>query len=210
MAVMTLALFSQEDTTPQEEDTVQTVLKRPIILSLSVDYGKLLTIPFAFEQKYEGGVEVLIREKIPLILEAGMATLEPDRAYPNGSYESSGWYYRVGSGFVGTLNPKNKMGLSVRYAVSTFDELGRFFNDITNESSLQTIDRKGLNAQWWEVVLYSDKKISRFLSIGANFRFRIMQSYDKQEEVDVYAIPGYGRSFDSTIPAANFFIKVSF
>ncbi|MEO9484953.1 MAG: DUF6048 family protein [Ekhidna sp.] len=186
---------------------------RGVIPSFYLDYGKLLTIPTEMETKYEGGFELLFKEKFPLIVEVGQATLSPEGAYSNGTYESQGVYFRIGTGYYNQLTPKNKIGLTARYGSSSFSEDGRIFIESPSGSQgnfIQNIEREDLKATWYEVVVYTDKKLSELFSIGMNLRLRILADYDKQEDVDVYAIPGYGRSFDKTIPAMNFFLKVSF
>ena len=146
-------------------------------------------------------------------MEVGSATLNPNQAFSNGTYESSGIYYRIGTGFYSQFTPDNKLGLTFRYGSSTFDESAR----ITIESSsgtqgtiIESFARENLSATWFEAVIYSDRKINNLLTVGINIRLRILNSYDQQSPVDVYAIPGYGRSFDKSIPAANLFLKVSF
>lgn len=197
----------------QTDDADTLVYKRTLTPSLYLDYGKLLTIPVDFETKYEGGLELLFMERFPLIVEVGQATLTPEGAYSNGTYESEGIYYRIGTGYYSQFLPKNKIGLTLRYAASTFTETGRIFIESPSGSQddfIQNIKREDLKASWYEIVVYSDRKLSELFSIGLNLRLRILESYDEQEGVDVYSIPGYGRSFDKTIPAANFFLKVSF
>lgn len=209
--LITVLVFGQDN----EADTVNSSA-RMLTPSLYLDYGKLLTIPSSVETKYEGGVELVIKEKFPVILEVGSATLTPSGAYSNGDYESKGMYYRIGAGYISEFTPKNHIGISFRYATSRFDENGRIFIESTSgiqDPFVQSINRTDLTATWWELALYSDKKVLResdLLYVGMILRLRILQDYDRQENIDVYAIPGYGRSFDSTIPAANFFIKVKF
>ncbi|WP_462249102.1 DUF6048 family protein [Ekhidna sp.] len=189
------------------------VVKRTVIPSLYIDYGKLLTIPSNIETKYEGGIELLFLEKFPLIIEAGQATLTPEGAYSNGTYESSGYYFRVGTGFMNQFTAKNKIGITARYARAIFKEEGRIFIESPSETQdtfVQNIDREDVNATWYEMVLYTDQKLSDMFSIGLNLRFRVLVEYDEFSPVDVYSIPGYGRSFDGTIPAANLFLKVNF
>lgn len=208
----------------QEDSTTTVPARRAFIPSIYLDYGKLLTLPTNFESKVEVGAQILIAEKIPFIVEVGTATLTPESAYANGSYESSGNYFRVGTGIVSAIDAKNNIGLSFRYASSTFDESGEY--TIESESGKQDdynqiIDRKDLYATWYEAVLFSERKIIfknsegdernwNPLSFGFNFRLRILSSYDSFEPVDTYAIPGYGRSFDKVVPAMNLFLKVSF
>lgn len=198
----------------QEADSVTKA--RTIRPSIYFDYGKLLTLPTKFEKKYEGGLILLLKEKIPIILEVGAATLTPEGAYSNGVYESRGTYYRLGAGYSNAFTAKNRIGLSFRYASSSFEETGRIFIESPSSAQdpyIQNISRSNLQAQWWEFVLSTDQRVLResdLLTVGLNLRLRILQSYDEQENVDVYAIPGYGRSFDKTIPAANFFLRVNF
>ena len=152
-------------------------------------------------------------EKFPLIVEIGQATLNPEGAYSNGTYESEGTYYRIGTGYISQFKPKNKIGISFRYASSTFNENGRIFIESPSgaqDDFVQSIKREDLTATWYELVVYSDRELSDLFSIGLNLRLRILASYDEQEIPDVYAIPGYGRAFDKTIPAANLFLKVTF
>ena len=194
-----------------EQDSVVSV--RTLIPSILIDYGKILTIPSEIETKYEGGLELLFFEKFPLIVELGQATLSPEGAYSNGVYESEGFYYRIGAGYYSQFKPTNKIGISFRYAVSNFSESGRIFIDSPSgvqENFVQTIDRRDLTANWFEMVVYSDQKLADLFSIGINIRLRVLQNYDEQTPLDVYAIPGYGRSFENTVPAANLFFKVSF
>lgn len=197
----------------QESEADSVTYTRSVIPSIYMDYGKLLTIATNFETKYEGGIELLFKEKFPLIIEVGQATLTPEGAYSNGTYESEGFYYRIGGGYYSQFLPKNKIGITLRYAASTFNETGRIFIESPSGSQddfIQNINRNNLKATWYEVVVYSDRKLSDLFSIGMNLRLRILADYDEQAPIDVYAIPGYGRSFDKTIPAANFFLKVSF
>lgn len=193
-----------------------TVSVRKLIPSIYIDYGKLVTLASNFETKYEGGLEFILIEKLSIIAEAGSATLSPEGAYSNGTYESNGWYYRIGAGYTKMLTAKNRIGLSFRYAESSFEENGRIYIESpTNAQAdyVQTIDRSDLQANWVEMVFSSDQQIlknSDIFSVGLNIRLRMLLDYSRQEGIDVYAIPGYGRSFDKTIPAANFFFKVNF
>ncbi len=207
--IFAFAVQSQE----VQNDSV-IVSSTPFIKSaVYVDYGKLFTIPSSFETKYEGGLELTFYGKLPIILEVGQASLSPEGAFSNGTYESKGLYYRVGLGYVGQFKSKIRMGISVRFAQSMFDENGRIFIESPSgaqETFIQNINRSDLTASWYEVVMYSDRELSDLFSIGLNLRFRILADYDEQLPIDVYAIPGYGRAFDNTIPAANFFLKVTF
>ncbi len=208
---LAISSFAQE-TSINDEDSV-TASVRPIIPSIYIDYGKLLAIPLDIETKYEGGVEILIKEKVPLIFEVGMATLNPTKVYANGSYQSEGFYYRFGTGIYSQFLPKNKLGITFKYAISSFDESATLDTENTiNVPDMLTASyqRKGIAASWIEFAVYTDRQINNFLALGLNLRLRYLLDYDRQTPEDVYSIPGYGRSFDTSIPAANLFLKVSF
>lgn len=207
------SVATTDSTMISQEDTIK-VQRKFLTISPYLDLSKLLTIPTDFETKYEAGLELRFSERFSVYAEAGSATTSPREAYTNGTYESSGNYYRIGLGYVGPLDQEHDIGLSFRYGSATFDEDGRIF--ISSPSGVQgdlveKITRTGLSAKWWEIVLYSDKKLlenSNLLWLGLHLRLRILASYDAQDTPDVYGIPGYGRAFDKTIPAVNFFLKV--
>ena len=187
--------------------------KRKIVPSIYIDFGKLLTLPGKQETKYEGGIELLFLEKFPLIMEAGFAILNPDQAFSNGTYESRGTYFRVGTGFYSQFSPKNTIGFTLRYGSGLFRESALI--QLKSASGAQgtttiPITHAGLSASWFETVIYSDKKINKHMAIGLNIRLRVLIEYNEQRPIDVYSIPGYGRSFDKSIPAVNLFLKISF
>lgn len=212
--IFSLAISSISFGQSEEVDSVASA--RFITPSLYLDYGKLLTIPSNIETKYEGGLELLFMEKFPLIVEVGQATLTPEGAYSNGTYESEGTYFRVGTGYFNQFTAKNNIGISFRYASAEFSEDGRIFISSpsgSQEDFIQNIERENLKANWYEIVLNTDMRLlkdSDLFRLGLKLRFRMLASYDEQDPFDVYSIPGYGRAFDKTIPAANFFLKVTF
>lgn len=196
----------------QEISSDSTVIKRTFIPSIYIDYGKLLTLPLDIESKFEGGFELLIKEKVPIVVEAGMGKLTPNKAYSNGEYESKGKYVRVGTGIYSQFLPKNKLGFLFKYGVSLFDEKATVDNENTiniPRTLVASFDRKDITASWIEFVLYSDRQITDFLAIGMNLRLRYLLLHDGFTPNDVLAIPGYGRSFDTSVPAVNLFVKFS-
>ncbi|MEP1094287.1 MAG: DUF6048 family protein [Cyclobacteriaceae bacterium] len=206
-------ILAQPELENSPEDTATLGPVRALVPSIYIDYGKLLALPLDTEAKYEGGVEFLIKGKVPIILEVGMATLTPGKAYANGTYEAEGVYYRFGTGIYSQWKPKNKLGITFKYAVSSFDETAILDteNTINIPRTLSaSYQRTDISASWIEFAVYTDRTIYKFLAIGMNIRFRYLLDYDLQTPDDVYAIPGYGRSFDQSIPAVNLFLKVSF
>ena len=187
------------------------------------DYGKTLTLWTQRESKHEGGAELLLFEKFQLVAEAGRGEYWPTDAYQNIIYHSFGTYYRLGGGYLATIDPQNKIGLGFRIGSSAFSEEGTItipsaskLNPTYTDSYVHT----ALSARWYEIVLNSEKSITlqadnpdsylnRMLSLGFMLRIRIMDSYTATTPIDVYAIPGFGRSVNSPFPALNFFVKVN-
>lgn len=186
--------------------------KKPFLssLAISVDYGKLAGQLLNTESKYEFGGQVELMDRVVAIGEYGFSTLNPNGAYQNTDYQSEGNYFRIGLGYKIDFKPKNNLYFSVRYAKSSFEDMGTI--DITSASGIyndlnEPFVRKGLSAQWFEVVMSSEARLWKSLYAGFHLRLRIMDKYDEQEPLDVYSIPGYGRTFDRTIPALNLYLK---
>ena len=54
--------LSESDTVQVEEELV--IPKRPVNVAFHLDYGKVLTLPFPFEYKVEGGIVLEFLERI--------------------------------------------------------------------------------------------------------------------------------------------------
>ncbi len=205
------------DVVPFESEQIDTstttpIRKRLFSPGLLVDYGKLMTMPLDFETKWEIGVDLLIAEKWQLVAEYGQSEVSPDQAYKNGDYRASGNHYRIGFGYIPLQTPPNgRLGLGVRYGASTFDEAATLtISSDIQPSFVRVLDRSALQANWWELVIYSDQKLNEWMSIGFHLRMRFLLEVDQPEnDLEVYAIPGYGKSLDSSIPALNLVMRFS-
>jgi len=186
------------------------------------DYGKTATLWTSFEKKTELGFDLRVRDKIQLIAEYGTGNLNPKEAFQNVTYEVTGSYWRLGAGYIGNIDPINKIGLGLRYAQSSADDRAAYFIQTNPGNSGITsgvISRQNIRAHWMEIVLDSEKKLTfykknpaalindRFV-LGVNARYRIMLDYAEQENIDIYAIPGYGRATGTQIFAVNLFLKL--
>lgn len=196
----------------QVVEDVNEELSMPFLSSIavSVDYGKLAAQFLNTESKYEFGGQVELKDRLVLIGEYGFSTLTPHGAYQNTDYTSEGSYFRLGLGYKIDFTAKNNLYFSARYAKANFKDKGAL--DITSASGLyddlfEPFVRDNLSAQWFEVVMSSEAKLWKGLYAGFHLRLRIMDKYDKQEPLDVYTIPGYGRTFDKSIPAVNLYLK---
>lgn len=199
---------------------------KPLNFAIHVDYGKLLTVPFDFETKLEGGIVLELFSQIELVGEYGYWDKDSDQAIENGTYNSTGNYWRLGAGFSLPFNtPGNKIGIGFRYAESTFDDQGGFdivATDGLTEPFNQTFSRNELNATWLSGVLTSsstlklrkkapESKLNRLFQVGLQLRWRFLRSHDRtlseNDPIEVYTIPGFGRTLQNQALALNFFIR---
>ena len=209
-----------EKTPVQVVDTT-TVVKKKLFsgVEILVDYGKLLLIPSKFESKMEFGVNLRFFERIVLAGEYGIATIDPLKAYDNAVfYTVEGSYFRAGLDYYLSIDKKNHLYFGYRYGASQFEDKGKFLIDSEFWPDYEEeFGDAGLTASWSELVLGSETQLQigkpeskihiQNLFLGWKFRFRILGQFENREEPRIYTIPGYGRTFDKTIPALNFYLK---
>jgi hypothetical protein len=186
-------------------------------VGIVLDYGKVFGYLTGFEKKNEIGLSLNIKKSFVFLAEAGYSTLNPNDAYVNADYEVKGMYFRLGGGVTKTIKSENNISFSVRYASSNFEDRG--IANVTSASGIfdsyeQSFSRQSMSASWYEFVLGSEKRIrpkdeneKPKLYVGFYFRIRVMNKYDIQEPFDVFTIPGYGRTFDNTVPALNLYLR---
>lgn len=225
----------KEDDNSLSEDTINintsiaetATPKQPINLALHLDYGKVLTLPFSFESKVEAGAVLEVLERIELVGELGYWDKDSKQAIENGTYNSTGTYYRVGAGFLVPFNkPGSSIGLGFRYGISNFEDRGTLEigqNDVLTDPFTDAFERQELSARWVSGVLTSmaevklrksvpESRLNRLLKIGLQLRLRFLVEYDRTNDpsdpIEVYTIPGYGRTLSDTSMAANFFVRI--
>jgi hypothetical protein len=91
------------------------------------DYGQTLMLWQERSQKYEGGLEWLLFDKVQIFAEAGYTKIKPNNLYKNIDYQSEGRFYRLGLGYLAYLDDVNRLGLGVRFAESSFKDEGVIF-----------------------------------------------------------------------------------
>lgn len=185
---------------------------------ISADYGKLITTLAQLENKYEFNLGIQFSKHLRFTADFGYGNLSPPNAIENGTYNSSGNYYRAGLDFMLVIAPKISLSFGGMYALSTFNDEGTV--EIKSEvwpSLNQSFARADFTASWAEFVITSEAPVLNrnegFFSNfywGIKFRFRFMIDRPRPENFDVYAIPGYGRTFNNLVPAANLFISYKF
>lgn len=207
---------SKEDRKEQKalEDSLRRLDRRFLSnFGIHVDYGKFIGFAADFEQKNEVGARLTFGNNIYIGGEYGWGTVIPRDAYENTAYEVSGTYLRFMAGLMKSLTPKTNIGFGLAYASGTYEDIGTPM--IESPSGLFEIEtepfaRENIKATWYELNLISESQLARNLYLGLNLRFRIMGDYDQQEPLDIFTLPGYGRAFDSSLPAANLFVRYQF
>ena len=71
----------------------------------------------------------------------------------------------------------------------------------------ESFKRTNLTATWFEIVMITEKHMSNNLALGAKIRFRHLTNFINEYNPEVIAIPGYGKAFNSNVPAVNLYIK---
>ncbi len=201
--------------------------RRPFNAAIHVDYGKLLTLPFPFEYKVEGGIVLEVLERIELVGEIGYWEKNARKAIDNGTYTSTGTYMRAGAGFILPFNqPGSQIGFGFRYAVSNFSDEGQYEISETEgliEPFASSFSRDNLSATWMSGVLTStsslklrkalpDSPWNRIAKIGLIVRYRFLIEHDERlsadDPIDVFTIPGYGQTNSGSNLAFNLFVRI--
>jgi len=188
-------------------------------VELKIDYGKLLMAWTEFETKYEGGINIRFYERIVLVTEFGSAELNPLKAYDNALYYTiNGMYGRVGLDYYMAYDPSNFFYVGLRYGMSNFEDNGAFLIDSDNWPGYQEeFGSENVTASWAEVVVGTETYLKvgskaktsgkSKLLLGWNARLRFLTDFENRQEPRIYAIPGYGRTFNNMTAALNFYIK---
>ncbi|MEQ9425617.1 MAG: DUF6048 family protein [Cyclobacteriaceae bacterium] len=184
----------------------------PLISAVSIyfDYPKLFSFFTDYENKAEVGLELQIFKRIYARGEFGRTRIRPDNFYKNVGYEVSGNYFRSGLAYRGTIGAKSNLALGVMYGKSAFEDRGSV--QIEGQSGLfdplnQDFERTELSGDWFELFIGTESNLGNNIYLGFTFRVRKLNTYDQFDELDVFAVPGYGRTFDNSIPALNMYIK---
>ncbi|MEM1406604.1 MAG: DUF6048 family protein [Bacteroidota bacterium] len=186
-----------------------TRIQVPTGLFITLDYGKLATLVSDFESKFAISVGFQLANRISPEMQLGYANLSPQNAFENGTYESKGFYSRMGVNYLIPFDNTNMFYVGLKYGLSLFEDEGNYqiSSDIFETYSVD-FGEQDQTATWFEVVLGSEKKLRKEkVYLGGQFTLRFANSRDKFSPIDTYAIPGYGRALDKSVPVLNLYIK---
>jgi hypothetical protein len=186
-----------------------------IALNIYADVGKGVESLFNKQVKWEFGVSVLLFQKYQFVTELGYGSLNPESVINNGSYTSEGNYYRAGFEYVFTIIPRTSLSTGIMYAHSGFGDYGsvKIASDLW-DSLDEVFERNDLSANWVEWIVNTEAPLSKtgtgFLGNfywGVRYRLRILISDISPANFDIYAIPGYGKTYSNVLPAVNIYLK---
>lgn len=175
---------------------------------ISIDYLKLVSLVSSGETKLEAGLGFISKINVGINIEVGYGEKTPDDFYKNAEYKSYGYYGRAGISYYYPFNQGVNFIIGVKYAMSqyqdeaTFSILSSLWDDYEGE-----FKREDLEASWAELILGSESALKGNLYFGFTFRLRFLIQADNFDPFEVYAVPGYGRPFDSFVPALNLYVK---
>jgi hypothetical protein len=187
-------------------------------LHITVDYGKLAETVIGDQVKWEFGVGGLFFDHYNFTAEYGYGELLPKNVINNGSYKSIGNYFRGGFDYVFQVAPNRSLAVGLLFAYASFSDEGTIIieSDIWDDLN-KTFQRQDLSAQWLELVINTEgpvfKSENGLLSNiywGTKFRTRIMLTESETDEIDIFAVPGFGKRFRNVMPAVNLFLKFRF
>lgn len=204
-------LYAQSDSIKVKSDSVKVKIKVKSGPQIYIDYGKLLMRATEFESKFEAGIAYTFAFKVQPNFQYGMGSVEPATAIENGTYKSEGAYWRVGLNYILPFDNTNTFYVGVKYGQSKFEDSGSYL--IESEywpTYIGGFERKNLEADWYELVFGSEKKMSDHILLGGMFGVRFIHERSKEEFIDIYAIPGYGRTSDKSAPYLNLYVKYRF
>jgi hypothetical protein len=196
------------------QDTLA-VEQSKLTVDIYADYGKGLESLVQKQTKWEFGLGLVLKDKYNFVAEYGYGNLNPENVINNGTYTSDGSYFRVGAEYMFRVAQKRYLSAGLMFANSSFtDNVSIQIESDLWGSLEETYLRENLNASWGEIILNTQGAVSNAekgpltnLYWGLRFRLRILVTDISQPDFDIYAIPGYGRTYSQIVPAANFYLK---
>jgi hypothetical protein len=177
-------------------------------VEFQLDYLKLLSLPSKFEKKAEVGSGFYLRNNFGMNIEIGYGKLTPENAYKNSDYTSEGFYGRVGINYLYEYQPGILLYIGAKYGASQFYDQGTY----TIETPLwqdytASYKRTNLKADWAEIIIGSESTWKGKFNLGFMTRYRILIDYPKFDDIEVYTIPGYGRTMQKAHLVVTLYIK---
>lgn len=206
--VQGMSEVAEPDAGREVEDTIHVAGSRNRF-EISFDYLKLVSLVSKEEFKMEGGLGYISKLNIGINLEIGYGEKTPDDYYKNAEYKVYGYYGRAGLSYYYPYNPGVNFIIGARYAMSRYQDEA-YFSVLSSlwDDYNGAFQRDDLEASWAEFILGTESSVRGILYFGFIFRMRFLIQADNFPTFEVYSIPGYGRTFDTIVPALNLYVKL--
>ncbi|MDN4165237.1 DUF6048 family protein [Cytophagales bacterium LB-30] len=186
--------------------------KAPLLSGVELSANVLAPISYLTTDggQYELGAGVFFKKRIMLAGEYGFASLYPRNAYENADYQSEGNYFKLGADFYGNVTPKDFIYFGMRYAqASFFDQYqytieGNIWPDYTGP----LVKRENQTANWYEVILGSERGFKNLIYTGLTIRAKVMGNFNQFDEIPVNVIPGFGKAAYRVYPGVTVYVKI--
>ncbi|MEN8247311.1 MAG: DUF6048 family protein [Bacteroidota bacterium] len=182
---------------------------------IGADYGKGIESLVSDQKKWEVNLAFSLFSKVRIIGEYGYGNLQPHNVINNGTYFSEGSYFRGGGEYVFTVKPKIYLSLGLMFAQAKHTDHGEanIGSEMWDDMDID-FSRNDLSANWFEWILNTEAQTFRNspnllanVYWGTRIRIRFLTTDISQPDFNIYAIPGYGKTYSNIVPAVNFFIK---
>ena len=202
-----------------QEDSISIAKESFIQLGVSFDYLKLHNLLTSEDKKYEASLNINYNDKYHLIASYGISDVLRTTLYENADYQIEGSYLRAGIDYSFDVNPANKFLIGIRYANANYSEnLNYSVNNPVFENWSENISRDNSNAQWFELVLTSEKRLNRLftweipqvIALGMKFRIKSALQYSEYEFAPTRYVSGYGLTNTKVNPEINLYLKLRF
>lgn len=205
----------KQSTLPVSAQDTLAVEQSKLTVDIYADYGKGIESLIQKQTKWEFGLGMVLKDKHNFVVEYGYGSLNPENVINNGTYTSEGNYFRAGYEYMFRIAQKRYLSTGLMYANASFSDNGSVQIESDLWSNLEeTFYRGDLSASWGEIIINTQGAVSNAekgpltnLYWGVRFRLRILLTDISRTEFDIYAIPGYGKTYSTVVPAANFFLK---
>jgi hypothetical protein len=180
-------------------------------LRVGIDLARPITNPIGLNKRVtfsgmEGTADLAIKK---YYLTADFGMIRTARVDSNGTYNTSGSFFRVGPD-INILNANKKQNtffIGLRYAISSFsDESEYLFVSPVWGNTSGSISRTGNTARWFEAVTGVKINIWNNFFLGYTFRYKFGVKVNESAEFEAYDIPGFGIRSKAGRAGLNYYI----
>lgn len=186
--------------------------KAPLLSGFEVSTDIIKPISFFTTDggQYEIGAGIFFKKRIMLSGEYGFGSLHPRNAYENADYSAEGSYIKLGADFYGNVTPVDFIYFGLRYAQASFYDQYQYTieGNIWPDYTGPLVKRENQTANWYEVLVGSERGFKNLIYTGITIRAKVMGSFNQYESIPVNVIPGFGKAAYRVYPGVTAYIKI--